>query len=62
MSVQPARREPILMAMQQHGGRTKLLAPLQEPAADRGLIRAGESENAPDDEWNREVPCAFQPG
>jgi hypothetical protein len=60
--MQPARCEPIPMAMQQHGGRTKLLAPLQEPAADRGPIRAGESENAPDDDWDRELPGSFQPG
>jgi hypothetical protein len=60
--MQPAHREPIPMAMQQHGGRTKVLAPLQEPAAYSAPVSLRSNESVPEDEWNRELPCSFQPG
>jgi hypothetical protein len=50
------------MAMQQHGGRTKVLAPLQEPATDRVPVRLSSSDSVPDDEWDCEFPGSFQPG
>jgi hypothetical protein len=60
--MQPARYEPISMAMQQHGGRTKVLAPLQEPPPDRRPAFIRGSEATPNEDWDGELPCSFQPG